>query len=215
MELSLTVIIIIITCLVSFGGFGSHKMIDDLIFYPPAITQRNQWYRFFSCGLIHADLGHLAFNMISLYLFGGFVEDAFGVVFGNKGKIIYLLMYILALFFCLLPTFVKHKNDYYYRSLGASGAVSAVIFVGILLQPQAKIGFFFIPPIIPGYVFGPIYLVATYYMGKKSRDNINHSAHFWGAIFGIIYIVALAYILKTDYQPIQEFIFKVKNSLGG
>src|ERR1051325_8761477 len=107
MELSLTVIIIIITCLVSFGGFGSQKMIDDLIFYPPAITQRNQWYRFFTCGLIHADIGHLAFNMISLYLFGDFVEDAFGVVFGNKGKIFYLAMYILALFFCLLPTFVK------------------------------------------------------------------------------------------------------------
>ena len=138
MELSITLIIIIVTCLVSFGGFGSQKIIDDLIFYPPAITQHNQWYRFFSCGLIHSDIGHLAFNMISLYLFGDFVEKGFGTIFGDKGRALYLLMYVLALFFCLLPTFAKHKNDYYYRSLGASGAVSAVIFVGILLEPQSK-----------------------------------------------------------------------------
>jgi membrane associated rhomboid family serine protease len=164
--------------------------------------------------LIHADIGHLAFNMISLYLFGDFVEEAFGVVFGNKGKILYLIMYVLALFFCLLPTFAKHKNDYYYRSLGASGAVSAVIFVGILLQPQAKIGLFFIPPIIPGYVFGPIYLIASSFLERRSRDNVNHSAHFWGAIFGIIFVVALAYILKTDYQPLQEFASKVRADLG-
>jgi membrane associated rhomboid family serine protease len=215
MELSITLIIIIVTCLVSFGGFGSQKMIDDLIFYPPAITERKQWYRFFSCGLIHADIGHLAFNMISLYLFGELVEEAFGVVFGTKGKILYLLMYVLALFFCLLPTFAKHKHDYYYRSLGASGAVSAVIFAGLLLQPTVKVGFFFIPPVIPGYVFGPLYLIITSVLEKRARDNINHSAHFWGAVFGIAFVIVLAYALKTDYKPLQEFIFKVKADLGG
>src|SRR5262245_36899574 len=138
MEFSLTLIIIIVTCVVSISGFSNGKIIDDLIFYPPAVTERKQWYRFFSCGLVHADVGHLAFNMISLYLFGAYVEKEFVedsstgfIVFGDKGKILYLIMYIMALMFCLLPTFAKHKYDYYYRSLGASGAVSAVIFAGL------------------------------------------------------------------------------------
>jgi membrane associated rhomboid family serine protease len=214
MQMSLTLIIIIITVLVSIGGFNNHKVINDLIFYPPAITERNQWYRFFSCGFIHADVGHLAFNMISLYLFGEFVETAFMVIFEDKGKLLYLVMYILALFFSLLPTFAKHKRDYYYRSLGASGAVSAVIFAGLLLEPRNKVGFFFIPPIIPGYIFGPLYLLLSTYLGKQSKDNVNHSAHIWGAIFGIIFVIVMAYLLKTGYQPLEQFVYKVKSDLG-
>jgi membrane associated rhomboid family serine protease len=214
MELSITLIIVIVTCLVSIGGFSSPRIINDLIFYPPAITQQNQWYRFFTCGLIHADPAHLIFNMFSLYLFGDFVEKGFLVVFGEKGNLLYLLMYVLALFVCLLPTFIKHKNDSYYRSLGASGAVSAVIFAGLLLEPRNKVGFFFIPPIIPGYVFGPLYLILSTYLGKKSRDNINHSAHIWGALFGILFVIVMAFILKTDYQPVQQFIAKMKSDLG-
>lgn len=221
MQLSLTLIIIIITCVVSIGGFSNGKVIDDLIFYPPAITEQKQWYRFFSCGLIHADVGHLAFNMISLYLFGAYVEKEFMqdastgiVIFGEKGKILYLLMYVLALFFCLLPTFAKHKNDYYYRSLGASGAVSAVIFAGLLLEPRNRVGLFILPPVIPGYVFGPLYLIVSTYLEKKAADNVNHSAHIWGAIFGMLFVVVLAWALKSDYQPIQEFIRKVQYDLG-
>src|SRR5215217_9314503 len=98
MELSITVIIIIITVLVSLGGFSNQKIIDDLIFYPPAVTKRNQWYRFFTCGLIHADFGHLLFNMLSLYLFGRFVEEKFAEIFGDTGKWFYLGLYVLALF---------------------------------------------------------------------------------------------------------------------
>jgi len=216
MELSITLIIIIITTLVSFGGFNNDKIINDLIFYPTAITQRNQWYRFFSCGLIHADFTHLIFNMISLYMFGGFVENAFSSpsLFGEKGKILYTSMYVLALFFCLLPTFAKHKNDYHYRSLGASGAVSAVVFAGILFNPTAKLGFFFIPPVIPGYIFGPVYLIASTYLEKQAKDNVNHSAHIWGALFGIGFFIAAAAALKTDYQPMEQFVLKIKGSLG-
>ena len=214
MELSITLIIIIITCLVSFGGFNNQKLVDDLIFYPPAITQRNQWYRFFSCGLIHADIGHLIFNMLSLYLFGKFVEESFVYVFEEKGKILYLVMYVLALFVCLLPTFANHKDDYYYRSLGASGAVSAVIFAGLLLEPRNKVGFFFIPPIIPGYIFGPLYLIISSVLEKKSRDNVNHSAHIWGALFGLMFVIVMALVLKTDYHPVEQFILKVKQDLG-
>jgi membrane associated rhomboid family serine protease len=216
-QLTITLIIIILTGIISFTAFNSQKIIDDLIFYPPSITQHHQWYRFFTCGLIHADITHLLFNMLSLYMFGEFVERSFSsdILFGGKGKILYLLMYVLALFVCLIPTFIKHKNDYNYRSLGASGAVSAVVFAGILFDPTAKLGFFFIPPIIPGYIFGPLYLILSTVLEKRSQDNVNHSAHIWGALFGIVFIVAAAAVLKTDYQPLEQFVLKVKNSLGG
>lgn len=215
-QLTITLIIIIVTCIISFTAFSNEKIINDLIFYPPAITEQKQWYRFFTCGFIHADFMHLAFNMFSFYMFGNFVENSFAspILFGEKGKLLYLTMYLLALFVCLVPTFVKHKNDYNYRSLGASGAVSAVIFAGILFDPTTKLGFFFIPPVIPGYIFGPLYLIFSTYLGKKSNDNINHSAHIWGALFGIIFIVVAAYLLKTDYHPLEEFVLKIKFSLG-
>jgi membrane associated rhomboid family serine protease len=217
MGLSITLIIIIITAIISFSAFSNQKVIDDLIFYPPAITQQNQWYRFFTCGLIHADITHLLFNMFSLYMFGEYVEKSFAdpILFAEKGKWLYILMYVLALFVCLLPTFFKHKNDYYYRSLGASGAVSAVVFAGILLDPTARMGLFFIPPIIPGYIFGPLYLILSTYLEKQAKDNVNHSAHIWGALFGIAFTVAVAAILKTDYQPLEQFVLKVKHSFGG
>jgi membrane associated rhomboid family serine protease len=216
-QLTITLIIIILTGIISFTAFNNQKIINDLIFYPPAITRQNQWYRFFTCGLIHADITHLLFNMFSLYMFGEFVEQSFSspILFAEKGKLLYIIMYLLALFVCLIPTFIKHKNDYYYRSLGASGAVSAVVFAGILLDPTAKLGFFFIPPIIPGYIFGPLYLILSTYLEKRSQDNVNHSAHIWGALFGIVFVIAAAAILKTDYQPLEQFILKVKNSLGG
>jgi len=216
-QLTITLIIIIITAIISFTAFSNQKIIDDLIFYPPAITRQNQWYRFFTCGLIHADITHLLFNMFSLYMFGEFVERSFSspILFAEKGKLLYIIMYFLALFVCLIPTFIKHKNDYYYRSLGASGAVSAVVFAGILLDPTAKLGFFFIPPVIPGYIFGPLYLILSTVLEKRSQDNVNHSAHIWGAIFGIIFVVAAAAILKTEYQPLEQFMLKVKYSLGG
>ncbi len=216
-QLTITLIIIILTGIISFTAFNNQKIIDDLIFYPPAITKQNQWYRFFTCGLIHADITHLLFNMFSLYMFGEFVERSFStpILFAEKGKLLYIIMYFLALFVCLIPTFIKHKNDYHYRSLGASGAVSAVVFAGILLDPTAKLGFIFIPPIIPGYIFGPLYLILSTWLEKRSQDNVNHSAHIWGALFGIIFIVTAAAILKTDYQPLEQFMLKVKNSLGG
>ncbi len=230
MTLTITLIIVIITVLVSIGSFNNQRIEDDLIFYPPAITERRQWYRFFSCGLIHADYIHLAFNMYALYTFGTFVENGipyrmagggtemnngFIQIFGEtKGKGLYLLMYVLALGFCLIPTYIKHKNDYHYRSLGASGAVSAVIFAAMLLEPRMGVGLIFIPGVnIPGYIFAPLYLVISHILARRSRDNINHSAHFWGAIFGVIFIIAMCYAL-SDHDPIQGFIRSVKMDVG-
>ncbi|HET9430859.1 MAG TPA: rhomboid family intramembrane serine protease [Chitinophagaceae bacterium] len=209
MEFTITLIIIIVTSLVSIGGFSNQKMIDDLIFYPPAVTRRHQWYRFFSCGLIHADAGHLIFNMLSLYLFGVFVEEKFVEIFGTYGKAFYLGMYILALFFSLLPTYLRNKDNYHYRSLGASGAVSAVIFAGLLIAPYVEVGFFFIPPFIPGFVFAPLYLIVSAYLDKRGGDNIKHSAHIFGALFGMAFLYILGKLV-ADYDAISEFVDGIK-----
>ena len=208
MQLDITTIIIIITALISIGGFSNQKIIDDLIFYPPAVSQRNQWYRFITCGLIHADVGHLIFNMLSLYLFGRFVEEKFIEIFARNGKLIYLVMYVTSLFVCLLPTYFKNKNNYSYRSLGASGAVSAVVFAGLMIAPYVQVGFFFIPPIIPGFIFGPLYLLITAWRDKRGGGNINHSAHLWGALYGLLFIIVAGRMV--GYDAIQEFVNGVK-----
>lgn len=218
MELSITLVIIIITCIISFSAFSNQKIIDDLIFYPPAV-KRGQWYRFFSCGLIHADIGHLMFNMFALYIFGAGtqntgVEFQFIAIFGEKGKWIYLLMYLAALLASLLPTYAKTNDSYHYRSLGASGAVSAVVFVMILLNPLLGIGLFFIPVYIAGFLFGIIYLLVSHWLDRRGTDNVNHSAHIFGAIFGVAFTI-LACRLFSDYPVLDAFIYQVRNMNPG
>ncbi|WEK33607.1 MAG: rhomboid family intramembrane serine protease [Candidatus Pseudobacter hemicellulosilyticus] len=187
--MSITLIIVIITCIVSISAFSNSKIYDDLIFYPPSVTYQRQWYRFFSCGFIHADFLHLAFNMYALYTFGGMVEGRFIALFQEKGKLLYLLMYISALPVCLLPTYSKHKDDASYRSLGASGAVSAVIFAFIMLLPLQQLGLLFIPIYIPGFIFGLLFLAISSYLDKRGGGRINHSAHIWGGLYGIIFLM--------------------------
>jgi len=213
MQLSITLIIIIVTTLVSLSGFGSHKIIDDLIFYPPAVSKQKQWWRFFTCGLIHADFGHLILNMYALYIFGRSVEKAFVEIFGRHGGLVYLLMYISALVVCLLPTYRKHRDDYNYRSLGASGAVSAVVFCFILLYPLQKLGLIFFPVMIPGFIFGTLYLVVSSILEKRSRDNINHSAHIWGALYGVAFLIVAANFFSS-YSVLQNFVEDVRGWLG-
>lgn len=206
--ITITLAIVALTCIISFTAFSNEKITEDFIFYPPAITNRNQWYRFISCGFIHADFMHLAFNMYSFYLFGDMVERAFGTIFGTMGKPLYLILYVSALVVCLLPTYLQHKNNYQYRSLGASGAVSAVIFAGIFLYPTMLMGIFPIPVNIPGFIFGPIYLLLSAYLAKKGHGNINHSAHIWGAVYGVVFLIITCQFL-TPYRPVEVFISEV------
>lgn len=208
--MTLTLIIVILTAIISYNAFSNEKIVNDLIFHPPSITQQNQWYRFVTCGFIHADMTHLAFNMLSLFMFGRFVESSFIEIFGtNNGRIFFLLLYLSALIVSLIPTFIKHKNDYYYRSLGASGAVSAIVFAGIFLYPTAKIGIFIIPPFIPGFIFAPIYLFISSYLAKKGGDNINHSAHIWGSIYGVVFLIATAHLF-SGFDTIYNFTENIK-----
>ncbi|MEI6087327.1 MAG: rhomboid family intramembrane serine protease [Bacteroidota bacterium] len=205
---TITVIILAITCIVSFSAFSNEKLMEDLIFYPPAVTNRNQWYRFITCGFIHADIMHLAFNMYSFYLFGRMVEEAFIQIFGDKGKLLYIFLYIIALIVCLLPTYLNNKDNYHYRSLGASGAVSAVIFAGIFIYPTMKMGLFLIPVMVPGFVFGPIFLLLSAYLAKRGHGNINHSAHIWGGVFGIVFLIICSQFL-SNYRPVEMFVSQV------
>jgi membrane associated rhomboid family serine protease len=209
MEISITLIIIIATSIISFIAFSNHKLMDQFIFYPPAV-RRGQIYRFFSCGLIHADFGHLIFNMISLYLFGEAVESKFMEAFGPLGKLVYLGMYVLALAVSVIPTYINNKDNYHYRSLGASGAVSAVIFAGILFFPLAKLGLFFIPIYVAGFIFGILYLFVSGWLDKRGGGNINHSAHIFGALFGIGFTI-IACQTFSDYPVLTDFVYAIKN----
>ncbi len=208
MQLTITVIIIIITVLVSLGAFNNEKLQSELIFYPPAVTNNKQWYRFFTCGFIHADFGHLLFNMISLYFFGPAVEKAFEQIFGENGNLLYLLLYVSALMVSLLPTYFKNINNHQYRSLGASGAVSAVIFAGLMLAPGTEVYIFFIPIPIPGFIFAPLYVLVSAILDKKGGDNINHSAHIWGGLYGMVFVIVACYFVQ--YNAVNEAIEKIK-----
>lgn len=211
MSISITIIIIIITAIISFMAFSNRELMDKLIFYPPAISEQKQWYRFFSNGLIHADIGHLAFNMLSLYFFGDLVNGAFTEIFGVSGTLLYIIMYISSLAVCLVPTYMSNKSNYYYRSLGASGAVSAVIFAGIFLFPEQPLSFFFIPIQIPGFIFGPLYLIVTAYFAKRGGSHINHSAHLWGALYGIVFLIVMSFALHTGFNPLTHFVQAIES----
>jgi membrane associated rhomboid family serine protease len=209
MTITITLIIIIITCAISIPAFTNAKIIDDLIFDPPAITYRKQYYRFFTCGFIHANFLHLGFNMYSFWIFGGFVEKEFMWKFGASGKWLYLLMYVTALFFCLLPTYLKNRENYNYRSLGASGAVSAVVFAFIFFNPVQGIGLIIVPGLyIPGFIFGILYLVISSVLDKRGGGNINHSAHIWGALYGISFLIVAGGL--SDHNLLQEFVDQIK-----
>lgn len=213
--ISVTLIIIIATVIISLIAFNNQQAMDNLIFYPPAVVEKNQYYRFITCGFIHANVPHLFFNMYALYLFGegqhkDGVEYFFAAIFGNNGKLLYLLMYLLALIVCLIPTFNKNKDNANYRSLGASGAVSAVVFSFILFEPLRGVGLIFIPVFVPGFLFGIIYLIASFLLDKRGGTHVNHSAHIWGALFGIVFVISACKLFST-YPALENFTNAVKN----
>ena len=188
MSISITLIIIIITCLVSITAFSNSKIHDDLIFYPPAITYDKQYYRFFTCGLIHADFMHLLFNMVTLYFFGKGLENHYMGILGLQ-HYYYPILYVGALIASNIPTYIKKMDDYNYRSLGASGAVCAVLFAYILISPWDTIYLYFIK--MPAILYAVLFLAYSIYMSRRGGDNVNHDAHLWGALFGVVFTIAV------------------------
>jgi membrane associated rhomboid family serine protease len=206
-DITITLAIVVVTVLISIRGFSHQQVIDDLIFYPPAIDSRKQYFRFISHGFIHADFIHLAFNMFAFYSFGQAVEEIFGLqcLFGGMGKLFFILLYFSSLVMASLPDFFKYRESYHFRSLGASGAVSAIVFSSIVLLPQIPIRILFIPIDIPGYIFGLIFLLFSAYLDKKGGGNINHGAHFWGAAYGVVFTIVFC-ILFSNLDVYENFI---------
>ena len=182
MNISLTLILIGITVLVSWQAFEKPRLLDRLILWPPAIDRHKQYDRLLTHGFIHADWSHLLFNMITLYFFGSLVERWLVPMIGHVG---FVLFYLSAIVVAILPTYVQHRHDARYRSLGASGAVSAVLFTYILLQPWSLILVFFLP--LPAIVYAVLYIGYSIWMDRHGQDNVNHSAHLWGAAYGVMF----------------------------
>lgn len=183
-----TLILIIVTSAVSLLCFNGRLNFHALKFNAWEVWHRKQWYRMLTYGLVHGSWGHLLFNMLTLYFFGTVVEQYFTAAFGSThGAVLYVVLYVTALLVSTLGDLFKFRNDLNYSAVGASGAVSAVLFASILFEPRMGIYIFFIPIPIPGYIFAPLYLLYCWYMARRNIDNIGHSAHFWGAVYGFIF----------------------------
>lgn len=202
-----TVLIIGITAIVSIIAFSNREIFRRLAFNAYDIKHFKNSYRFLSYALIHADWIHLLINMMVLYSFGRVVETYYGFYFGNKAILYYLLLYIGGTGLSTLPSYGKHKDDYSYTAVGASGAVSAVVFASIIFDPLSKIYIFLIPIGIPAIVFAALYLAYSWYMGKKNIDNIGHDAHFWGAVFGFVFTILLKPTLIVNLYSTLSGIF--------
>lgn len=190
----MTYIIIAITAIVSFAAFGNSILFQQLLLNPYIVFKRNEWYRLISHAFVHANFLHLFVNMIVLLSFGRYVESILQQLqsIGSIGmhQVHFLILYLGAAIVSSLTTLRKHKNDPYYQSVGASGAVSAIVFFSIFFSPLEKLYLMAIIP-IPGIVFAIAYLFYSNYMSRKGGDNINHDAHFVGAVFGFIYPILI------------------------
>lgn len=179
-------IIIVVTAMLSIQAFSNTQLMNKLIFNPYVIKQRNEWYRFLSSGFLHADWLHLLINMFVFYSFGEIVLHYYQYFFGSAGPWLFLLLYLSSIVAANATTYYKNFNNPGYNALGASGAVSAILFASILFQPTQKIYLYgFIG--IPGYISGVLYLVYSQYSAQRGGDNINHEAHFYGAIYGVVF----------------------------
>jgi membrane associated rhomboid family serine protease len=195
-ELNSNLIIIAITCIVSMVAFGNPELLRRLILWPPAVSRDRQYYRLVSYGLIHADGQHLLFNMLTLYFFGSRMERFYAEHLGDFG---YALFYVGGLIVSILPSYFDNRENAEYRSLGASGAVSAALFASILLAPWNTLLVFYALP-MPAILYAVLYIAYSIYMDRRGGGNINHKAHLWGAAYGV------AVTVVTDPSVISHFL---------
>lgn len=177
---TLLILIIAVTVLISYKGFNDLSFFRKFEFHVGSILKGEQ-IRMISSGFLHVDMGHLFFNMITLWFFAP-------LVLAYLGNWTFVLVYMGSLIFGNLLTLLFNKINYSYRAVGASGAVTGVLYSAILLQPDMMLGLFFVIP-IPAYLFGILYLLYSIYGMKSKNDNIGHSAHFGGAVGG--YVITL------------------------
>ncbi|HLP54417.1 MAG TPA: rhomboid family intramembrane serine protease [Fluviicola sp.] len=184
----ITYVIIGITVLFSLKGFSDDYFRDKYLYKPYNVKHYREYYRIFSHVFLHADPMHLIFNMITFFFFGRNLEAIFLLKYGFMvGSLVFIGFFILASFFATMIQYGRHKDHEFYRSLGASGAVSAVLFAFIVLFPKETITFFIIP--MPAILFGVLYLGFEFWADKNGKGNIAHDAHISGALFGIVFIL--------------------------
>lgn len=186
--MSYTLILVIVTAVISISAFNNDQVYNKLILWPRRMESPGEYYRLLSSGFIHADWIHLIFNMIALFMFGGEIEDAFAA--RGIPSVLFLVMYLTGIVAASLPSFFKHRNNGYYQSLGASGGVAAVLFSYVYFAPWNRIIIWIIP--VPAIIAAVAYLVYSAYMSRKGGDNINHDAHFYGAVFGFLFTLLFA-----------------------
>jgi len=195
----MTILIILLTISVSVLAFYRRPVFDGLKFNAALIQDAREGWRFLTYGLIHADWMHLGVNMFVLYNFGPAVEASYRYHFGAKGVFYFVLLYVGAMAISVAPAYARHKNDVFYNAVGASGAVSAVVFALILFHPGLTLRFFFLPFDFPAVLFGAAYLVYSYFMARKGEGPVGHDAHFWGGVFGFVFTFALSPRLLSDF----------------
>lgn len=183
---TITLPIIVITAIFSILAFNRPDIMAQYQFNAYMIAHRKQWYRFFTHAFLHADWVHLIVNMFVLYSFGGFVEYMFDGYFHEKGPFVYLGLYVGAIFASSIVSYRKHRNNHWYNAIGASGAVSAVLFSAVVFAPFQKIYLYAVLP-MPALLWAVLYMVYSAYMGRRGGDNIGHDAHLWGGVFGLFY----------------------------
>lgn len=195
----MTIILIAITAVVSYAAFNSPKLMDQLQFNASKIYYKKEYHRLITHAFLHANWEHLLVNMIVLFSFGMAIERYFQYYFGGNHFGYYLLLYFGGIIVSNLYALFKHRKNYFYNAVGASGAVSAVLFAAIFFEPWKKIYFFGILP-IPGIVFAVLYLVYSYQMSKKQGDNVAHDAHFLGALYGFVFPALI------NFRLLEKFI---------
>lgn len=184
---------LILTVLISWQAFQNQALLSRLLLEPYAVKHRGELYRLLSHMLVHADFTHLAFNMMTLYFIGSYLEQIWQLQFGASNARIYLfLLYVVGGLCATLWPMMRNQDNPSYRSLGASGAVSAILFAFILWDPTQVLYLMFIPIPIPAYIFGPLYLAFEYYSMRKGKTGIAHDAHIGGAVFGVLFVLLIA-----------------------
>ncbi len=186
-SISICWVIMGVTALVSMAAWQRDSWMETMMMSPSRIAAHGEYWRFLTSGFIHADFTHLFFNLFSFYFFGTQLEYIFSVIFPGFGPWVFLVFYLLGIIVADLPTFFKQKNNHYFNSLGASGAVSATIFAGIMFFPTEKIYLFGIVG-IPGIIYAGLFTWYSIEMERRGRDFVNHSAHLYGGLFGVVFV---------------------------
>lgn len=192
MGINILTAIIIITILLSWRAFENIEIKNKWTFSPYLVKHNQQHYRIFSHIWIHADTAHLAFNMMSLYFLGGLLQGELNLYFSPlQGQIHFTAIYLIGGLFATIIPFYRNKDNQSYLSLGASGAVSAVVFAAILWRPDVELGIILLPFHFPAVWFGIFYMGYEIWMAKRGGTGIAHDAHIGGAILGILYVLII------------------------